>query len=113
MRQSGYSREEVIGQTSLDLHFWVDPLEQAEIRKTLGDQGEVHNHEVRFRMKSGQVLDTLTSVVPVTIGGEECVVTLLQDITPEKPPGRRWPRTKNATARSRPSCNGPWICPLT
>ncbi|THF69219.1 PAS domain S-box protein [Deinococcus sp. Arct2-2] len=84
LRQSGYSREELIGQTSLALNFWVDPLERAEVWNTLQAQGEVRNREVQFRQKSGAVADTVVSIVPVMIGREGCVVTLVRDVTQEK-----------------------------
>ena len=84
LHQSGYSREEVIGRTALDLNFWVDPLAWEEGRRTLREQGKILNREVQFRLKSGAVADTVVSVVPVTIVGEACLVTLIRDITLEK-----------------------------
>ena len=74
----------MIGRTALDLDFWVDPLELEDVRRTLQEQGKVLNREVQFRLKSGAVADTVVSVVPVTIGGEACLSTLIRDITSEK-----------------------------
>ncbi|WP_161883889.1 PAS domain S-box protein [Deinococcus alpinitundrae] len=84
LRQSGYSREEVIGRTALELGLWVKPLERAEVWNLLQDQVKVRNREMQFRQKSGQLWDTLTSFVAVPIDGEACVATLIQDITREK-----------------------------
>ncbi|CAM4126786.1 PAS domain S-box protein [Deinococcus marmoris] len=84
LRQSGYSREQVIGRTALDLGFWVNPSELEAVGRTLQEQGKVLNREVQFRLKSGAVADTVTSIVPVTISGEACVVTLVHNITLEK-----------------------------
>ena len=82
--QSGYSREELIGRTAHDLNFWVNPLDWEEGRRTLQAQGKILNREVQFRVKSGAVADTVVSVVPLTIGGEACVMTLIRDVTLEK-----------------------------
>ncbi len=84
LRQSGYRREEVIGRTPFDLGFWVDPLELEEVGRTLEAEGKVLNREVQFRLKSGMVVDSVVSVVPVTIGAEACFVTLIRDVTSEK-----------------------------
>ncbi|GGL88504.1 hypothetical protein GCM10010840_28140 [Deinococcus aerolatus] len=84
LRQSGYSREDVIGRTPVDLNVWVNPPELEDVGRTLQAEGKVLNREVQFRLKSGVVADTVISVVPVTIDGEACVATLVRDITVEK-----------------------------
>ncbi|WP_161884410.1 PAS domain S-box protein [Deinococcus alpinitundrae] len=84
LRQSGYSREEVIGCTALDLQFWGDPMELEDVGRTLQEQGKVLNREVQFRLKSGAIADTVMSIVLVTLGGQVCQVMLIRDITLEK-----------------------------
>jgi len=84
LHQSGYSRGEVIGRTGPDLDLWVDPLELEDGRRTLQEEGKLLNREVQFRLKSRAVADTVVSAVPVTIGGEACLMTLIRDITSEK-----------------------------
>ncbi|CAM4395725.1 PAS domain S-box protein [Deinococcus marmoris] len=84
LRQSGYSREDVIGHTPFDLNIWVNLSELEDVGRTLQEEGKVLNREVQFRLKSGAVADTVISVVPVTIDGEACVATLIRDITVEK-----------------------------
>ncbi|WP_184136821.1 PAS domain S-box protein [Deinococcus humi] len=84
LRASGYSREEMIGRTPLDLKFWDDPLEFEAVGRILREQGKVLNREVQFRLKSGMLAQTVVSVVPVTIDGEACLLTLVRDITSEK-----------------------------
>ena len=84
LRRSGYTREEMIGRTPFDLNVWVDPLERDAVGRILQAGGEVLNREVQFRRKSGEVANTLISVVPVTIGAKACTVMLMRDITLEK-----------------------------
>ncbi|WP_161883540.1 PAS domain S-box protein [Deinococcus alpinitundrae] len=83
-RQSGYTREEVIGRTPLELSIWADPLEFEKVGRLFQQHGEVHNHEAQFRLKSGLVADAVISIVPVVLGEQACVVTLVRDITLEK-----------------------------
>ncbi|AZI44129.1 PAS domain S-box protein [Deinococcus psychrotolerans] len=84
LRQGGYTREEVIGRTALDLGFWVSPLDLEAVGRSLMEEGKVLNREVQFRLKSGAVADTVISVVPVMIAGEACATTLIRDVTEEK-----------------------------
>jgi PAS domain S-box-containing protein len=84
LRRSGYVREEIVGRVLVHLDVWVNTQERDDFARTLQKDGKILNREVQFRMKSGAVSDSLVSVVPVTIGGEVCMVMLLRDITLEK-----------------------------
>jgi len=83
-RESGYTPEEVIGASAGELDLWADPLEFEAVGRLMDEHGEVHDCEVRFRLKSGVVADAVISVVPVTLGTELCFVTLVRDITSDK-----------------------------
>ena len=84
LRQSGYDWEDVIGRTSRDLNFWGDAREREAVWQLLRQQGSVRNRELKFRVKSSQLCTTIASMVPVMIGGEACVITLILDMTAEK-----------------------------
>ena len=81
LRMTGYSRDEVIGHSSLDLHIWIDPEERKEIVRLLREDGRVSNHEVRFGMKSGRVRSMLWSAERIELDGEACMVAVCKDIT--------------------------------
>ncbi|HSB52124.1 MAG TPA: PAS domain S-box protein, partial [Dissulfurispiraceae bacterium] len=84
LRMTGHTREEVIGHTSLELGIWVDPLERSAMVRTLQAKGTVHNEEVRFRMKTGDVRVMLRSAEVIELGGRYCVIAVTRDITERK-----------------------------
>ncbi len=49
IRLMGYTREEVIGKTSLELNIWVDPKDRERLVHGLMTAGYVENLEARFR----------------------------------------------------------------
>jgi PAS domain S-box-containing protein len=81
LRMTGYSREEVIGHSSLDLHIWVDPEERKEMVHLLREEGRASNHEVRFGMKSGNIRSMLWSAERIELNGEACMIAVCKDIT--------------------------------
>jgi PAS domain S-box-containing protein len=84
LRGTGYSQEEVIGRTVLEINFW----ESAEDRRRLVDktrkQGGIRNEEVRFRTKKGAVKTILWSAEIMDFGGRECILGVARDITQYK-----------------------------
>lgn len=52
---SGYSREEMIGRTSLELDQWVDLSERAAIYEYLFERGTVKDKELRIRKRYGDL----------------------------------------------------------
>jgi len=82
--QTGWSREEVIGHTSAELNIRPDPDAREEIIQTIRRSGPVHNREVQRRTKDGRILTMLYSGDIVEIGGQEYLLSLVQDITERK-----------------------------
>jgi PAS domain S-box-containing protein len=81
LAMSGYTREEVIGHTSLDLRIWETPAARAEFLNELDRRGSVFNYETRFRTKSGSFRVLLSSAENLEIGGEACLLVASSDIT--------------------------------
>lgn len=84
LKSSGYTRDEVIGHTSLEINIWERPEERVRIVRKIHEQGVLSNEEVRFRTKSGRLRNVLWSAVPITLGSTECVLGLGRDITEYK-----------------------------
>jgi PAS domain S-box-containing protein len=77
---SGYSRDEVIGLTSLDLG--LINLEDREMgQRTLQELGSFRNLEIRFYTKSGEERIGLFSGELIEIGGEVRLMQVVSDIT--------------------------------
>lgn len=81
LRTFGFEREEVLGRNSIELGMWFDPSLRDRLVHELREKGTLKNLENGFRRKTGEVGTGLHSLVRVVVGGEECVLTLFEDIT--------------------------------
>jgi len=79
--QWGYTREEVIGKSSVDLDFWVDPSQRAHIVELMERDGSFSLVPVKMRGKDKKVKEILFSGVMITINQRPCMVTIPLDIT--------------------------------
>ncbi|HSE22091.1 MAG TPA: PAS domain S-box protein [Pyrinomonadaceae bacterium] len=77
----GYSREELFGKTTIDLGIWVDLKDRERLVHALEQNGSVRNLEFKFKTKQGNVVITEYSAEVIELGGEECVLAVLSDIT--------------------------------
>lgn len=81
LKMHGYSRDEFIGHSELDLNLWVDMDEHAKYLKDIKEKGFAHNHEVSNYKKSGEIFIALSSGVVIDLNGEQCVFVIKSDIT--------------------------------
>lgn len=83
-RLTGYTREDVVGKTSLDLGLWPDQQERNMVWADVHTHGGVDNVEIRLRRKDGSVLYGLGSAKGIKVAGEDCVLSIVRDITERK-----------------------------
>jgi len=83
-RLSGYTRDDVIGRTSRDLHLWADTSERADAIDAMQARGQLLDQEIAFLLKSGEIRSGVLSMVPITLAGEACVVSLIRDVSEEQ-----------------------------
>ena len=60
-RVSGFTREEVIGQTTAKFKIWTDPEDRKRLVQKVKQNGRFSNEEVKIRTKSGKVNTVLMS----------------------------------------------------
>jgi PAS domain S-box-containing protein len=84
IKTTGYSREEVIGCTSIELGIWVDPAQRTGMVEVLREKGKVRDLEAVFRMKSGEIRTMLWSAEIIIYGEETCLLAVTRDITHRK-----------------------------
>ena len=77
---TGYSREEVMGKTSLELGVWADPKEREILIERLRQDGAVRDFEGHFRRKSGLVEPGLMSARIVMLSGEPHILSVTRDM---------------------------------
>ncbi len=84
LRQSGYSREEVIGRSSQDLGLWVQQGDREFAWSMLDGEQPLRDREIWFRNKLGNEIYGVLSIIPMEIAGEACVIGFVHDITREQ-----------------------------
>ncbi len=82
-RVTGYSREEVLGHTAVELGLWKNVSDRTLMKQTVIDRGSVTNYECIFNTKSGEILG-LYSGEKIDIGGIPCLLSMVMDITERK-----------------------------
>jgi PAS domain S-box-containing protein len=81
---SGWSRDEAIGRTPLDLEIWVNPQQRMDIRRKVVRGTGVQNLEFGFRTKTGEIRTGLGFAELIEIDGTPCVLSVATDITERK-----------------------------
>jgi PAS domain S-box-containing protein len=81
---TGYTREDAIGKSSIDLNIWYDPKDRQRLFKKLQKDGYVENLEARFRKKDGQVGVGLMSASVLNLNQEDVILSITRDITERK-----------------------------
>jgi PAS domain S-box-containing protein len=80
VRMSGYSRQEIVGRTSLELGFVTEEQRLAMLAE-IDSQGMLRSREHTFQAKTGQFRTVLFSLSPMTLHCQECFIVTMVDIT--------------------------------
>jgi PAS domain S-box-containing protein len=81
---SGYSRDEFLSQSAIELSIWVDFDDRRRFLEEFTKKGSVYNHEYRFRTKAGNVIITRFSAEVIDFNDEPCYLSVLVDVTEQK-----------------------------
>lgn len=79
-----FTREEMIGHTSIELGMFPDPSERAKVRDAFRQSGGFRDYELRLLTRAGTVKDVLFSTEAIEIDGEQCMLSIVVDITARK-----------------------------
>jgi PAS domain S-box-containing protein len=79
-RRYGYTRDEIIGRTSLDVGIWEDPEERGRMVAEIRAQGLIRSHATRLRKRSGETVDTIYSAQTIHLDGQECILAVTEDV---------------------------------
>jgi two-component system, cell cycle sensor histidine kinase and response regulator CckA len=82
-RATGYTREEVVGHTALELGIWVDPMERAEVVQKVQATHGFSEHLIHIRRKDGREILALMSGCILETQGQAQMITVSRDITEE------------------------------
>ncbi len=81
VERSGYTREEVLGKSSLSLGIWADPEERERFAELLRREGSVRGFEARLRSKPGEERRYQLSASRLVLGDKQALVMICRDIT--------------------------------
>ena len=83
-RLSGFSREEVIGKTTVELDYWVNLDHRAQYLHHLAKYKRISNFETEIRRKNRKPFAALVSGEVITLHGKTCVLSVIHDISGHK-----------------------------
>jgi PAS domain S-box-containing protein len=83
-RLLGYTREEVVGISSISLNIWKNLDQRSLLVKSLAEKKYIENLEADFVGKHGQIKVALMSASIMQIAGEDVILSVTRDITERK-----------------------------
>ena len=84
LQTSGYTREEFLGRTAVELGLWVDEDLRVRGAAELAAGRRILNWEARFRTKPGVIRVGLVSAAVAEFDGQPCALTVVVDVTERK-----------------------------
>lgn len=81
---SGYSKEELLGKSTIDLNFWLSDSDSKFFHEEFVNTGKVDGREFQFMKKSGELITCLISSEAVSINKEDCILSSINDISSRK-----------------------------
>lgn len=80
----GYTEEDVVGKTSLELNIWVSPEDRKRLVDGLKRDGYVENLDAQFRKKDGAIVEGLMSASIIELENKLHIISITRDITERK-----------------------------
>lgn len=80
----GYTEEEVLGKTSLEINMWHHPEDRKEFVSRFSENGSVQNFEAKLVTKQGELRDTLVSSTIIELENTPYILSTTRDITERK-----------------------------
>lgn len=80
-RITGFTREEVIGRTSMDISIWNEASDRQKLVRNLREKGYCENLESIFKKKDGSLINGLMSARVISLKGIPHIISISRDIT--------------------------------
>lgn len=78
---TGYSLEEVVGRTSVEIGFWENPENRLILKRETASKGSLRDMEFWYRRKNGEARLGRYFSELINIQGEACLLSVIIDIT--------------------------------
>jgi PAS domain S-box-containing protein len=83
-RLTGWTREEAVGRSALELGIWVNPEDRERAVQLIREHGAFTSLEFPFRRKDGGIVTGLMSGKIMEVDGIPCLLSITRDITDRK-----------------------------
>jgi len=80
----GYTEDEIIGKTSLEMNIWGNPADRDKWIKILKEDRKIDNFETQFRTKTGELIYAMVSAAIIELDGVSHVLSITRDVTKQK-----------------------------
>jgi len=80
---AGFSRDEMVGRTTVEMQFWVEPEVRQEILGTVQREGSVLERPVKLRMRD-RVVDVAFTARLLEVGGEQLLLSVFRDLSDQR-----------------------------
>jgi PAS domain S-box-containing protein len=84
LQMLGYTREEIIGRTTIELGIWADSDQRPGVIRKLRSNGSLREAPLEFVTKSGEIRHALWSAELIEYGGRSVMLSLIYDTTERK-----------------------------
>lgn len=81
---SGYTKDELIGKTTLDLNLWTNSEERSEYVSHVHKHGYYFDYETVFQVKNHKLIPSLMSSKVISLNEKLQMVSIIRDISPQK-----------------------------
>jgi PAS domain S-box-containing protein len=81
---SGFTREEAIGNTTLNMKIWVHEKDRKNMIDSLREGNAILHQETLLRAKDGNISTVLLSAQVIKLANRNCIISSIEDITKRK-----------------------------
>jgi PAS domain S-box-containing protein len=81
---TGYSREEAVGHTAIELNLWPNPEDRRRVMEKLNKENRVRDFDASIRLKNGEQRLLELSVEKIELDGQICLLHVANDVTLRK-----------------------------
>lgn len=84
LKNTGYKKEEVLGTNTYDLGLYKGETPIVELWRKFSRCGLLHNEEIQYRTKTGEIHTGLMSAERLFFRGQKCALVVVNDVTERK-----------------------------
>ena len=84
LQMLGFDRDEIVGRTAFDVHFWPSRESRARFVKQVSERGRTIGFETQILSKAGEVRTVLIYGESINLSDTRCILAIINDVTESK-----------------------------